>query len=186
VKRIAVLASGAGSNAKKIIEHFSKSNKARVVLLACNKPNAGVLDIARAQKIETYILNKPNFIDSDVFLNELHRNKIDFVVLAGFLWHVPKHLVSAFPNKIVNIHPALLPKYGGKGMYGHHVHEAVFANKDTHTGITIHWVNEHYDEGTIIFQSSVTLAPNETQESIEQKVRALELTHYASVIDSLL
>jgi phosphoribosylglycinamide formyltransferase-1 len=186
VKRIAVLASGAGSNAKKIIEHFANSNKARVALVACNKPNAGVLDIANVHHIETFIVNKQNFIESDVFLNELHRNNIDFVVLAGFLWQVPVHLVHAFPNKIVNIHPALLPKYGGKGMYGHFVHEAVHKNKETQTGITIHWVNENYDEGAIIFQSSVTLADGETPESIEEKVRALELMHYSSVIDSLL
>jgi phosphoribosylglycinamide formyltransferase 1 len=186
LKRIAILASGAGSNAKKIIEHFNHSAKARVVLVASNNANAGVLQIAESNGIPSFILNKGNFRESDIFLVQLKKLEVDFIVLAGFLLLVPKNLVESFPNKIVNIHPALLPKYGGKGMYGYHVHQAVFENKEKESGITIHWVNENYDEGAIIFQARVALSNNDTVETIEQKVRALELSHYAEIIDSLL
>lgn len=159
---------------------------AEVVLIASNKMDAGVLDIARENHITTFILNKENFRESDVFIRKLKELKIDFLILAGFLWKVPSGLVSAFENRIVNIHPALLPKYGGRGMYGHFVHDAVHAAKESESGITVHLVNEHYDEGNIIFQSRVSIDENDTPQSIEKKVRALEMEHFPQVIERFL
>ncbi|MFN0032837.1 MAG: phosphoribosylglycinamide formyltransferase [Flavobacteriales bacterium] len=185
-RKIAILASGAGSNAHRIIQHFKNSTTIEVALVACNKPNAGVLNIATENQIPTYIITKENFVHSDDFLKELKQRDIEFAVLAGFLWKVPAAMVMAYPNSIVNIHPALLPRYGGKGMYGHFVHEAVCSNKERESGITIHYVNEHYDEGNTIFQARVDIDHTDTPQTIEQKVRALEIEHYASVLDDIL
>lgn len=186
MKRIAILASGAGSNARNIINHFKGNKDVRVVLIASNKSDAGVLSIANEHSIETYLLHQENFYSSDQFLQLLLSRNVNFIVLAGFLKRVPENLVKAFPQAIVNIHPALLPAYGGKGMYGHHVHEAVHANREKESGITIHFVNEHYDEGQIIFQAKAAIETSDTPADIERKVRALEIEYFPSVIEKVL
>lgn len=155
----------------------------KIVLIASNKKDAGVFNIATDHGIGTFILTKENFLQSEEFLWVLKKASVDFVILAGFLWKVPVSLVHAYNQRIINIHPALLPKYGGKGMYGHLVHEAVFLNKEKETGITIHYVNEHYDEGTVIFQSSVLLNDDDTPSTIEKKVRELEMKYLPAVIE---
>ncbi|MFM7725754.1 MAG: formyltransferase family protein, partial [Flavobacteriales bacterium] len=155
------------------------------VLIASNKPDAGVLNIALENRIETYLLTREN-LASGSFVEHLHSLNVDLIVLAGFLWKVPEQMVKRFPHKIINIHPALLPKYGGRGMYGHHVHEAVHTAREKESGITIHWVNEHYDEGTIIAQYSTPIEPNDTVADIERKVRSLEMEWFPKVIDNLL
>lgn len=181
--RIVLLASGAGSNARNIIQYFAQRPDVIIDLVASNKQNAGVLQIAREHAIDTYILNRANFLEGEDFLRELNARKTDVIILAGFLWKVPANLIQAFPDKIINIHPALLPAYGGKGMYGHFVHEAVAANHEKESGITIHFVNEHYDEGAILFQARVGLSEHATPQEIEMKVRALEMEHFPAVID---
>lgn len=184
--RIAILASGAGSNAKRIIEYFKDSPNVRIELVASNKIDAGVLVIAQQNGIDTYLLNSANFKKSDEFLKELQRREITFVVLAGFLLQVPENLTRAFHNRMINIHPALLPSYGGKGMYGHFVHEAVHAAGEKESGITIHFVNEHYDEGEIFFQAKTSIDPTDGAAEIEQKVRALEIEHFAPTLEKIL
>lgn len=186
VSRIAILASGGGSNADNILNYFQDGSKAEVVLLACNKDDAGAFEVANKWHIPSFLLTKDNFVESEDFLEFLQEMEVDLIVLAGFLWKVPSRLVAMFPNKIVNIHPALLPYYGGKGMYGHFVHEAVYAAKESKSGITIHYVNENYDEGAIIFQTSVDLESNDGPMEIEQKVRKLEIEHFPKVIESIL
>lgn len=181
--RMAILASGAGSNARNIIDYFSNRPDVQIDLVASNKQDAGVLQIAKNRAIPTYHLNRSNFLESGEFVNFLASKKIDAIILAGFLWKVPANLIAAYPQKIINIHPALLPKYGGKGMYGHFVHEAVAANCEKESGITIHFVNENYDEGAILFQAAVNLLPEDSAAEIEQKVRALEMLHFPEVID---
>jgi phosphoribosylglycinamide formyltransferase-1 len=182
-QQIAIFASGSGSNARKIIEYFNNSETIAVRLVVSNKKDAGVLDIAQSQGIETLVVNRADFAREDQFLLELRARNIDYIVLAGFLLLVPAYLVAAFPQRIFNIHPALLPKYGGKGMYGHIVHEAVKAAGDTESGMTIHWVDEHYDEGTILFQARCTLTPDDTPEDIARKVLELEHRYYATVVE---
>ncbi len=184
--KVAVFASGGGSNAAKIIEYFRDSKDVEVVLVACNNKSAGIWDIAKSNNIESIAITKENFKDSSSFLNELNIRNVDFVVLAGFLWMVPSYLVDAYPNGIVNIHPALLPRYGGKGMYGHHVHNAVHEAGEKESGMTIHYVNERYDEGDIIFQDKVKLDESDTPKIIAKKVLELEHKHFARVIESLL
>jgi phosphoribosylglycinamide formyltransferase-1 len=164
--RIAIFASGAGSNARKIIEHFSQHPKIRIELIVCNKPQAGVLNIADEHGIPTLILDKEQFFRGNAYVDEFKADDIDFIVLAGFLWKVPNALIHAYPEKIVNIHPALLPKYGGKGMYGNFVHEAVIANKETESGISIHVVDEVYDHGKIVFQAKCEVRTDDTPESL--------------------
>ncbi len=186
MKRIAILASGAGSNAENILRYFQDSHEVAVVLIASNKADAGVLNIARRHHVETYLLNKSNFIETTSFADYLKTLQVDLVVLAGFLWKVPPSLVSAFNRRFVNIHPALLPKFGGKGMYGHHVHEAVYAAGEKESGITIHFVNENYDEGAIIASFSVPIEATDTVDDIERKVRALEIAHFPEVINQVL
>lgn len=185
--QIAIFASGAGSNAKKIIEHFEANpNIAQVALVVCNKADAGVLPIAAEHQIEQLLIEKEAFFKSDVYIKELQQRGIDFIVLAGFLWKIPVALIQAFPNKIVNIHPALLPKYGGKGMYGQHVHAAVLAAGDKESGITIHYVDELYDHGGTIFQATCVISEEDTAHTIAQKVHVLEHLHYPKVIADLL
>jgi phosphoribosylglycinamide formyltransferase-1 len=186
VKRIAILASGAGSNADNILNHFKHSNEISVVLIASNKPDAGVLEVAKRHGVATYILTKENFKESSDFAGHLASLGVDLVVLAGFLWKVPPAFVQAFHQRIINVHPSLLPKFGGKGMFGHHVHEAVHAAGEVESGITIHYVNEHYDEGAIIAQFKTALNPNDAVSDIERKVRALELAHFPEVVQELL
>jgi phosphoribosylglycinamide formyltransferase-1 len=185
MKNIAIFASGTGTNAEKIIEFFSGNTTSRVALIVCNKPGAGVLEIAKKWGIEAILVEKIGFYGPKSCILALKQRNIDFIVLAGFLWKIPAELVAAYPQKMVNIHPALLPKYGGKGMYGHFVHEAVHLAKDTHSGITIHFVNEKYDEGSIVFQERCEILPSDQPEDIARKVQVLEHSYYPTVIDEL-
>jgi phosphoribosylglycinamide formyltransferase-1 len=185
VTRIAIFASGAGSNAANIIRYFHPSESVRVVLVATNNPHAGVLQIAREWEVESLVFDRSSFLQEETFLKELTCRKVDYVILAGFLWKVPEYLIRAFPNHIINIHPSLLPKFGGKGMYGHHVHEAVHKAEEKESGITIHYVNEHYDEGKIIFQARFDIEAGDGPEGIERKVRHLEMKHFPEVLDSV-
>jgi phosphoribosylglycinamide formyltransferase-1 len=186
MKNIAIFASGTGTNARKIIEHFKSSTIAKVVLIACNKPGAGVLDIAKNQNISTIILDKEEFFRGTAYLPELKKMGVDFIVLAGFLWKVPSRLIAAFPDRIINIHPALLPKYGGKGMYGQKVHESVIEAGDKESGISIHYVDDIYDNGKMILQVSCPVLPGESAGSLAKKIQSLEHAHYPQVIESLL
>lgn len=185
-KRIAIFASGSGSNAQKIIEHFKRSPVAEVVLVLSNNPQAYVLQRADNFEIPSHVFTRHEFYQTDDVIKLLKNLQVDLIVLAGFLWLVPQSLLKAFPNRIINIHPALLPKYGGKGMYGDHVHNAVLANKDEESGITIHFVNEHFDEGEIIHQSRFRIEPGDTLEIIKFKGQQLEHHHFPRVIESLL
>jgi len=183
--RIAIFASGAGSNAEKIIQHFAakdKSSVAKIALIVCNKPGAGVLKIAETNNIPSLIIDKEKFLRGNSYVDELRAAGIDFIVLAGFLWKLPLELIRAYPKKIVNIHPALLPNYGGKGMYGHFVHEAVIAAVEKESGISVHYVDELYDHGQIILQAKCAIAENDTPESLAHKVRVLEHRHYPPAI----
>lgn len=185
-KNIAILASGRGSNALRFFEHFAEHNSVQIVLVASNVADAPVLDSAKEYGIETAVITKSNFRESDEFLSLLQSHQIDYIVLAGFLWLVPKNLVEAYPDKIFNIHPALLPSYGGKGMYGMNVHRAVKEAGEKESGMTIHYVNARYDEGNIIFQAKTTLYATDSAEEIAAKVLKLEHRHYAQVIDDLI
>ncbi len=182
---IAIFASGAGTNAARIIEHFRHNNRVSVKLIVYNKPGAGVLTIAKENNIDSLLIEKELFFRGDTYIYVLQEMKIDWIVLAGFLWKIPAALIRAFPNRIINIHPALLPKYGGKGMYGQHVHEAVIANKEKETGISIHYVDELYDHGKIIFQAGCTVENNDDAASLAKKIHTLEHLHYPKVIEDL-
>jgi phosphoribosylglycinamide formyltransferase 1 len=179
---LAIFASGAGSNARKIIEYFKHSDDIRVALLVSNKKDAGALDIAREHGIPTALINRASFYESDQLLEVLNRHSVDFIVLAGFLLLVPPYLVAAFEGRMLNIHPALLPRHGGKGMYGIHVHEAVKAAGDAETGISIHIVNTKYDDGDILFQARCPVEPSDTPQDIARKVLVLEHRWYPEVI----
>ncbi len=181
---IAIFASGTGTNARKIIEYFEKGS-IKVSLIVCNVPGAGVLEIAKEKGIPSLLINKNDFINTG-YVESLQNAEINFIVLAGFLWKVPEVLIKAYPKAIINIHPALLPKYGGKGMYGSRVHEAVIAANEKESGITIHWVNENYDEGAIIFQEKCSINSSDTAETLANKIHALEHTHFAPTIEKLL
>jgi phosphoribosylglycinamide formyltransferase-1 len=185
LKKLAILASGSGSNAEKIMEYFQNSTKGQIALVASNKPDAFVLERAKKFGVPTFTFTRKE-MDAGLLLQKLQEEKIDWVILAGFLLKIPEDLIHAFPDHMVNIHPALLPKYGGKGMYGSLVHEAVKAAGDTKTGITIHLVNEQYDEGKIIFQAAVTVTESDTPDTIAEKVHALEHRYFPEVIESLL
>ncbi len=186
MKKIAIFASGTGSNALKIIEHFKDSDVATVALIVSNKSKAAVLDKAKANNIETLIIKRAIFYDTKEVLKLFKEKGIDFVVLAGFLWLMPRYFVRAYKERMVNIHPALLPKYGGKGMYGMNIHKAVHAAREAITGITIHYVNEHYDEGSVVFQASCKVAKTDTPEDISMKVRALEHQYFAEIVEELI
>ncbi|PQJ21224.1 phosphoribosylglycinamide formyltransferase [Tenacibaculum sp. SG-28] len=181
MKRIVIFASGSGSNAENIIRYFEKAADIKVVHLLCNNPKAKVFDRCDRLNIDASLIDKESFAVDDTVLHFL-QEEADFIVLAGFLWKIPEKIVHAFPNKILNIHPALLPKYGGKGMYGKHVHKAVKMHRELETGITVHYVNEKYDEGAIIFQAKVDLLASDTPETIAEKVHALEYLHFPKVI----
>jgi len=183
---IAIFASGGGSNARKIIEYFKDSQVGRVALVVSNKANAGVLAMAAEHEITTQIIDRQGFYETEGILKILQEDKINFVVLAGFLWLVPGYLVRAFPHRILNIHPALLPKFGGKGMYGHHVHEAVKAAGEIESGMTIHFVNEQYDDGDIVFQAKCPVAPEDTPDDIARNVLALEHCFYGEMIERVI
>lgn len=185
-KSIAIFASGTGTNAKKIIDHFKESSVARVGLIVCNNPNAGVLNIAADNHIPVVMVNRKSFLTDTVCLDELTLHKIDLVVLAGFLWMIPKYLIEAYPNKIINIHPALLPKFGGKGMYGENVHKAVIEAGEKESGITIHYVDEHYDNGDIIFQAKCEVKYGDSVSTLAQRIHALEHEHFPKVIEQII
>ena len=186
LRRIAIFASGTGSNAQKIIEYFKNQGKAvRVELIACNNPTAGVLKIAAKENIPTLLIEKEKFFRGNAYVDELKEKQIDFIVLAGFMWKIPDALIKAYPDRIINIHPALLPKYGGKGLYGNYVHETVLANKEKESGISIHYVDEIYDHGKIIFQAKCAVMENDTADSLAQRIHALEHEHYPKVIEEV-
>lgn len=184
VKRIAILASGSGSNAQKIIEYFADNKYIKVECVLSNNPNAYVLVRARNHGVDTLVFDRNQFYESFFVENFLNERRINLVVLAGFLWLVPEKLVRKF--KIINIHPALLPDYGGKNMYGMKVHQAIVSNKEQYSGITIHHVNEKYDDGAIIFQAKCQLSEFETPETLAEKVHKLEHQYYPQVIEKVL
>lgn len=186
MKNIAIFASGSGSNAQNIALYFKNHPAIKISLILANKPDAYVLERAKNLEIPSVVFNRQDFYETGHVLNTLRNHNIDFIVLAGFLWFVPDDLLKAYPKKIINIHPALLPKHGGKGMYGDKVHQAVIAEGDSETGITIHYVNDHYDEGEIIFQDSFPVLPNDTAETIAQKVHQLEYLHFPKVIEMVI
>jgi formyltetrahydrofolate-dependent phosphoribosylglycinamide formyltransferase len=185
---IAVFVSGAGSNAKKIIEHYTKTPAGEVYisLIVSNNPVSGILDTAREANIPTLILEKEKFLQGNGYTDELKAAGIHFIVLAGFLWKLPPSLIKEFPGHIINIHPALLPKYGGKGMYGRFVHEAVIQNKEKESGITIHYADELYDHGAIIFQATCPVLETDTADVLARRVQQLEHLHYPKVIASVI
>jgi phosphoribosylglycinamide formyltransferase-1 len=185
-KHIAIFASGNGTNAQAIIDHFKNHPNIKVALIVTNNKTAGVIQIAKANRIPFDIISSAELKDEETVLDILDLYQIDLIVLAGFLLLIPSYLVKAYDHKIINIHPSLLPKYGGKGMYGSKVHEAVLQNNETETGITIHYVSEKYDEGEYIFQEKCHVEQSETTETLATKVHALEYKHYPAVINSLL
>ncbi|MGY0391103.1 phosphoribosylglycinamide formyltransferase [Bizionia sp. KMM 8389] len=186
MKRIIIFASGSGSNAENLINFFQNNSYAEVTQVMTNNSHAKVLDRAKKLNVSAFSFNRHAFSKTDDVLNILKSLKPDLIVLAGFLWKFPEHILAAYPNQVINIHPALLPNYGGKGMYGMNVHEAVVANKETETGISIHYVNENYDEGAIIYQTKCTVSPDDTAENVAAKIHELEMTHFPKVVESLL
>ena len=186
MKKIVVFASGSGSNAERITTYFSEKGSAQVSLILCNNLQAGVLERAKRLDIPSLVFNRQAFYKTNVVLDVLKTQQPDLIVLAGFLWKVPENLITAYPNRIHNIHPSLLPKYGGKGMYGARVHQAVVANSETESGITIHYVNEHYDEGNILFQAKTQVLPTDTADSLAEKIHLLEYEHFPKVIEKWL
>ena len=185
MKKIVVFASGSGTNAENIILHFNKKHIGTVVAVFSNNAEAKVLERARKLNVPTFLFSKEELY-TDKILQELIRFHPDLIVLAGFLLKFPQNIIEAYPNKIINIHPALLPKYGGKGMYGMNVHKSVLENKEIETGITIHYINEHYDEGAVIFQERVALTGMETPEQVAEKIHQLEQRHFPEEISRLL
>lgn len=183
MKNLAIFASGSGSNAENIIRYFAEKPGFRVKKVYCNVPDAYVLERAKKYNVPTQVFNRAEFRNPDIILRQLQEEGTDFIILAGFLWLVPACITSAYPNRIVNIHPALLPAYGGKGMYGHHVHEAVLAAGEKESGITIHYVNEHYDSGDIIFQATCPVLPDDTPDTLAARVHELEYAHFPRVIE---
>jgi phosphoribosylglycinamide formyltransferase-1 len=185
MRNIAILASGAGTNAENIIKYFSNKNTAKVSLVLSNKRQAQVLKRAEANNIRTVFFEHKEFYVTGKVIRYLLLYKIDFIVLAGFLWLVPENIIEQYTGRIINIHPALLPAYGGKGMYGEAVHKAVIASHDKESGITIHYVNKLYDNGDIIFQTRCKVDPSDTPDSLAERVHALEYLHYPKVIEGL-
>ena len=186
MKNIAIFASGSGTNAENIIKYFSTRNTAKVRLVMSNKRNALVLTRAESLGITAIFFDRSDFYDSGFVLSRLISDEIDFIVLAGFLWLVPENILEKYRGRIVNIHPALLPGYGGKGMYGDVVHRAVISNREIESGITIHYVDKHYDKGDIIFQKRCTVDPSDTPESLAQKIHALEYGCFPEVIEKVI
>lgn len=180
--KLAIFASGKGSNAEKIIQYFDKEPLIEISLVVCNKPGAGVLEIASHGNIKTLIIEKQKFLESNDYVQYLKNEGITHIILAGFLWKIPKNLIEAFPDRIINIHPALLPNFGGKGMYGDNVHQAVIASGEKESGITIHLVDEHYDHGKTVFQAKTEVLSIDTAETLAKKIHELEHQHYPKVI----
>lgn len=182
--QLAILASGNGTNAQQIAEYFADRTDVNINVIIYNKKDAYVARRAEALGIESHYFNRRDFFETDNVLLFLRERQIDYLILAGFLLLVPENLLKAFPDRIINIHPALLPKYGGKGMYGHNVHEAVVANHETETGITIHIVDQHYDRGTTLFQARCNVAPTDTADDVAAKIHLLEKAWFPKVIDA--
>lgn len=185
IVRIALFASGSGTNVENIANYFNGKTTAKPVCVLCNKPEAFVLERAKRLGLDSMTFNRADFNDGKKIMEYLHQHDIDMIVLAGFLWLVPQYLIDAYPSRIVNIHPALLPKFGGKGMYGMHVHEAVKQSGETETGITIHLIDGNYDKGSTVFQAKVAINPSDTPDDIANKVHALEYKHYPEVIEEI-
>jgi phosphoribosylglycinamide formyltransferase-1 len=185
MKKIAIFASGEGTNAQSVIDYF-KNSKVTIALIVCNNPKANVLNRASKNNIPSILIDREIFYNSDYILKKLQDSNIDLIVLAGFLWKIPDNILHSFPNKIINIHPALLPKFGGKGMYGMNVHKAVIEVGEKESGITIHYVNEHYDEGKIILQKKCDVSKNDNAETLAQKVLKLEHEWFPKVIEKVL
>ena len=183
MKKIAIFASGSGSNAENIIQYFAQKPQFCVKSVFCNVPDAYVLERAKKYRIPTFVFNREEFRNPDKVFRQLQEQEIDFIVLAGFLWLMPSFITAAWPNKIVNIHPALLPAYGGKGMYGHYVHEAVIAAGEKESGITIHYVNDHYDQGAIIFQAKCPVLPTDTPDDLAARILELEYRYFPEIIE---
>ncbi|NRB59684.1 MAG: phosphoribosylglycinamide formyltransferase [Winogradskyella sp.] len=186
MKRVVIFASGSGSNAENLIKFFHNNDNVSVIQVLTNNPHAKVLDRCKRLKVSALSFNRIAFSKSNDVLNILKTTNPDLIVLAGFLWKFPEFILNEFPSKVINVHPALLPKFGGKGMYGMHVHEAVVANNETETGITIHYVNENYDEGAIIFQAKCEVSSHDTAEDVAAKIHELEMEHFPKVVQKLL
>ncbi|KIA87122.1 phosphoribosylglycinamide formyltransferase [Flavobacterium sp. AED] len=185
MKKIVIFASGSGTNAENIIKYFAATKIGSVEAVFTNNPNAKVIERVKKYEIPTEVFSKTELFESKI-LQKINNIKPDLIVLAGFLLKFPENIIEAYPNKIINIHPALLPKYGGKGMYGMHIHRAIVGNKERETGITIHFVNENYDEGNILFQKNVVLSGDETPEEVAEKIHELEQKYFPEVIEKLL
>lgn len=185
-KKIVIFASGSGTNAENIIKYFQNSEKAEVIAVFSNNRSAKVLKRAHDLNVKALHFDREAFYDSNEVLNILKDNNPDLIVLAGFLWIFPQKILHEFPNQVINIHPALLPKYGGKGMYGMKIHQTVLEKKELETGISIHYVNENYDEGELIFQATTPIEPKDTAKDVAKKIHQLEYKHYPKVIENLL
>lgn len=185
-KRIAIFASGSGSNAQKLMEHFKRSPEVEIALVLTNNPDAYVLQRADNFEIPSHIFDKHEFYKTDQVVDLLKNLEIDLIVLAGFLWLIPKNLIAEYPGRIINIHPAILPKFGGKGMYGDHVHLAVMAAGETEGGITIHYVNENYDEGEYIYQAKYRIDKEDNLEMVKFKGQQLEHQHYPRIVETII
>lgn len=186
MKRIVIFASGSGTNAENLIRYFQESTIGSVVQVLTNNPQAKVLERCKNLNVSALSFNRIAFSKTNDVLNILKASRPDLIVLAGFLWKFPEFILHEFPNKVINIHPALLPKYGGKGMYGNFVHDAVMANKEMETGISIHYVNEHYDEGAMIFQATCEITTSDTAATVAAKIHELEMEHFPKVVEELL
>jgi formyltetrahydrofolate-dependent phosphoribosylglycinamide formyltransferase len=185
-RKIALFASGNGTNAAKLIHHFKENPAVEIVLLVCNKPGAGVIQIAEQEGIKVLIIEKEPWFRGDGYVEELKNKKIDYLILAGFLWKIPSSVLQNWSGKILNIHPALLPKYGGKGMYGKYVHEAVLASGDKESGITIHVVDEQYDHGPAVFQAVCPVLPEDSAETLGNRIQELEHRYYAEIVEKFI
>ena len=183
--RIGIFASGSGTNAENIFNYFKNSDIAEIALVLCNNESAGVIERAGRAGVKVYLFDREQFNKGEV-LNTVIKHKVDFIVLAGFLWLMPSDITASYKNRIINIHPALLPKYGGKGMYGMNVHNAVVKNGEKESGITIHWVNDEYDKGDIIFQAKCNINAGDTPEEVAQRVHKLEYEHFPQIIEKLI
>ena len=186
MKRVVIFASGSGSNAENLIKFFHNSDSASVIQVLSNNPYAKVLDRAKNLNISALSFNKIAFTETNDVLNLLKSTRTDLIILAGFLWKFPEHILKEFPNMVINIHPALLPKFGGKGMFGMNVHKAVVSQKETETGISIHYVNENYDEGAIVFQAKCNVLPTDNADDVAKKIQKLEMEHFPKVVEKLL
>lgn len=184
--RIAIFSSGSGSNAEKIVQHFAQHESIEVVSLYCNNPKAGVIEKMNSLQVRVHLFTNEDFEIGEAVLSQLVKEEVDYIVLAGFLRKIPALILEKYPHQIINIHPSILPKYGGKGMYGKHVHRSVLKNNESETGITIHLVNEVYDEGEILAQFKTNVTTNETLESLQQKVQELEHLHFATSIENFI